>query len=87
MVTTRPLHFSQEAFYLGRCELDFENLSLVLQAVLGLALLDHLLGLGAVSPLHHQRLGALVSPGAGEAGKHGAGKLRNVTFNSLLVTF
>ena len=87
MVTTRPLHLSQEAFYLGRCKLDLENLCLFLQAVLGIALLDHLLGLGAVSLPHHQGLGALVSPGAGQAGNHGAGKLRNVTFNGLLVSF
>jgi len=86
VVMTRPLHLTQEARYLGRCKLYLENLFLVLQAVLGLTLLDHLLGLGAVSLLHHQGLGALIGAFAGEPGEDGAGKLRYVSLNGLLVS-
>ena len=70
MVTTRPLHLTHEAGYLGSCKLDLKNLCLILKTVLVLTLPDHLLGLGAVSLLHHQGLGALVSSGAGEAREH-----------------
>ena len=70
MVTTRPLHLTHKASYLGGGKLDLYNLRLILETVLVLTLLDHLLGLGAVSLLHHQALGALVSSGAGEAREH-----------------